>query len=535
MRLNSVFWISLGVLCVLCGDSSSAPPSLTSLFPAGGQVGSSAEITASGSFDKWPVGVWASDPKISVKPAKDKGKLAIAIAVDAKPGVAWLRLHDATGASPLRPFVVGVLPETMEVEPNDEVSKPQAIAHSCVVNGKLAKGGDVDLFAVTLRKGQTLVASLEANRTLRSPMDAVLQIVSVDGFVLDQDHDFHGLDPQLAFVAPKDGTYIARIFAFPSQPDSTIRHFGSELCVYRLTLATAGFVDFPVPLATKIGSNAKVQPSGWNLSISPVVPGSIEVRNEVHDCFDFTSAKAEAALVPPFTLTGCVRERQATNSFPVKVTKGKSVTFQIESRSLELPLTPVLRVVDGEGKQLARAEPAKPNVDCELTFVPTKDETVRVEVRDLYRDGGPRFAYRLRAVYPEPDFEATVANDRFALAAGTPLEVPITTVMKGGLLALLTSDFELKAEGLPPEVKVELVAADPKLPAKDRQPKVKFTANGNTSSAFRLNLVASMKNGAKLVRPVRTALADFETTTADLWLTAGVDAKVTAPMPKKKK
>ena len=89
-----------------------------------------------------------------------------------------------------------------------------------------------------MKKGQTLVASLEANRTLRSPMDAMLQIVSADGFVLDENNDFHGLDPQIAFTAKKDGTYIARVYAFPSSPDSSIRFFGSDACIYRLTLTT---------------------------------------------------------------------------------------------------------------------------------------------------------------------------------------------------------------------------------------------------------------------------------------------------------
>jgi hypothetical protein len=506
---------------------------MTSLFPAGGQVGTTVEVTAAGSFDKWPVTAWASDKAVTVAAGKDKGKLNVTIAAGATPGVVWLRMADESGASPLRPFVGGVLPEAMEKEPNDEAAKPQAVAGSCVVNGKLAKGGDVDVFAVTLAKGQTLVASLEANHRLRSPMDAVLQVASADGFVLDQDHDHHGLDPQVAFTAPKAGTFLVRIFAFPSQPDSSIRFFGSEACVYRLTLTTAGFADFPAVLAKKKGEKLKVETVGWNLSTKPVVPSRVAVREEDHPCFDFTNTTADSPLSPPFTLTGRVKEPQAANTFPMKVTKGKPVTLQVESRALELPLTPVLRVVDEAGKQLARAEPAKPNADCELTLAPTKDETVRVEVRDLYHAGGPRFVYRLRAVHAEPDIEATVASDRFALTPGTPLELLVTVNVKGGLLAVLAGDYELKAEGLPPEVKLELVPQDAKakIPAKVRL----TTTAANLSTAFRLNVVGTFKDGTKLVRPVRAALADFETATADLWLTVGADAKVAPPMPKKKK
>ncbi|QEL20948.1 PPC domain-containing protein [Limnoglobus roseus] len=504
-----------------------APPAVTSLFPAGGQVGTTVDVTATGTFEKWPVEVWCSSPGVTAKASKDKGKLAVTVAADAKPSVAWLRLSDDTGASALRPFVVGVLPEVAEKEPNDEATKPQLVDRSCVVNGKLAKNNDVDCFAVKLAKGQTLVASLLANHTLRSPMDAILQVVSADGFVLDQSHDHHGLDPQLAFTAPKDGTFVVRVFAFPSQPDSSIRFFGSEACVYRLTLTTAGFVDYAIPLAVTTDSPIKPRPVGWNLGMSPIVPSVIAPRQEAHPCFDFTENPSNTPLSPPFTLTGCVKEPNAVNVFLVKVTKGKPVTFQVESRKLELPLTPVLRVLDESGKVLTRVEPAQPNADCEAAVTPSKDETLRVEVRDLYHHGGPRFVYRLRAVTLEPDFEAAIATDRIALVPGTPLDVPLKFTIKGGTLALLTADLKLKAEGLPPSVTVALVPVD----AMNKEPKLRFTAEaGGVSKPFRLNLV-----GMKIARLIVATLTEFDTTTADLWLTVGPNATVAPPTPKKKK
>src|SRR5262249_4814237 len=161
---------------------------------------------------------------------------------DAEPGVRWLRASNDDGGSNLRPFFVGMIPEIAEKEPNDDFKKAQAIEVPAVtVNGRLGEPGDVDCVAMQVKKGETLVASVEANQPARSPMDAILQVVSVDGFVLDENHDYHGLDPQLAFTAPKEGTFVVRVFAFPSNPDSSIRFFGSEACVYRLTLATEWF------------------------------------------------------------------------------------------------------------------------------------------------------------------------------------------------------------------------------------------------------------------------------------------------------
>ena len=105
-----------------------------------------------------------------------------------------------------------------------------------VINGRLNKSGDVDTFAVEMKKNQTLVASMEANRRLGSPMDGVLQIVSGRGFVLEQNDDHCGFDPQIAFVAESDGTYFVRAFAFPAKPNSSIRFSGAANYIYRLTV-----------------------------------------------------------------------------------------------------------------------------------------------------------------------------------------------------------------------------------------------------------------------------------------------------------
>ena len=200
-----------------------------------------------------------------MKAEKDKGKFSVTVPANAPLGVAWLRFHDDTGASPLRPFVVGALPEVNETEPNDDAKTAAPVVMPAVVNGVLSKTGDVDCFAVKLKKGETLVASLEAHRTLRSPIDAVLQILSAEGTVLEQNHDARGLDPEVACTAPVDGSYVVRLFAFPSQPDSSIRHFGSPACVYRLTLTAGEFVDFVTPLAVEKSREATLTLTGWNL------------------------------------------------------------------------------------------------------------------------------------------------------------------------------------------------------------------------------------------------------------------------------
>lgn len=527
----------------ICGSASAAPPTLTYLYPAGAQRGTTAEVTAAGSFDKWPVKVWASGKGVVVEPGKDKGKYSVKVAADAVPGVYWLRAHNPDGASPLRPFIVGTLPEVNEKEPNDEPRKAQALDNSAVVNGKLSKSGDVDCFAVKLRKGQTLVASVEAHHTLRSPMDGVLQVISADGFVLDQNNDFHGLDPQLAFTAPQDGTYIARVFAFPATPDSSIRFSGAETYVYRLTLTTGGFMDYTLPLA--IGPDTKsVEPLGWNIPAEaksipvgrvpagethltvfhPKLADSFRLRVEQHPSFGPTGIPDK--LTPPVSFTGRIPARGKEAVFPVVGKKGKPLSLQAESRSLGLAVNPVIRVLDAEKKQLAKAEPAKLGGDTALSFNPPTDGAYTITVGDLYAGAGPRHAFLLRVLAPTPDYDLTVTADRFAVPPGKSLDIPVKVNRRGGF----SKPVELVAEGLPDGVKWGV-----KPPAGKPDPNtvtVSLTA-GKAGVAGAFRLVGKVKDEPALARTAHAPLPEFEDTTPDLWVTVS-DTPVSNP-PKKKK
>jgi hypothetical protein len=515
----------LGVLGVSVVNSAFGAPGVTHLFPAGGQRGTTVEVTAAGSFDTWPVGVWASRPGVTAVAGKEKGKLAVTVAADAVPGVVWLRLHDATGASGPRPFVVGTLPEVTESEPNDEPGKGQAVSRSAVVNGRLGKPGDVDCFAVDAKRGQTLVAAVEANSPLGSPMDAVVQVLSADGFVLAQENDGRGLDPVLAFPVPADGRYVVRVFAFPATPDSSIRFAGADTFVYRLTLTTGGYVESARPLAVErsgtvelvgpnlAGRRAEVRPDG--VAFHPDAAGVAAVRVEPHPCVELPAPPT----APPFTATGRLDKPGEAGRATFVGAKGKPLAIQVESRSLGLPLTPVLRVLGPDGAVLAKAEPKAINADAELTFAPPADGRYTAEVRDLHAGGGPRFAYRLRVVPAEPDFELTVAADRFAATPGTPLDVPVTVVPRNGFAGEVT----VTAEGLPAGV-----TAAPATGAKTVT--LKLAAAGPAGGAFRI--VGTAKG--RPARPATAKLAEFETTTADLWLTAAAGAKAAAPPAKKK-
>ena len=439
----------LVVLIAIPLPAGAKPPTLATLFPPGARAGQSLEVTASGSFATWPVRVWVDGEGVAVEAGEREGTLNVTVEPDADPGVRWVRLFDGEGASELRPFVVGSLPEAVEAEPNDDPKAPQVVdpgLTAITLNGRLAKKGDVDGFAVTLARGQILVASMEANRSLGSPMDAILQVATPEGFVLADNDDDRGLDPRIVFEAPGDGSYIVRTFAFPATPDSTIGFAGGDAYLYRLTLSTAGTIDHAFPLAVARSEPGEVEVIGWDLPVArrrlavpssdvadtaivrhPDLAGEAEVRlSDMPTLVEEPVGEGDFQALPiPSVLSGRIGSIREEDRYEFQAEAGRALTFRIESRSIGLPLDPVVRLTDLAGKVLAELDDTKKDADPVLKFKPPASATYRLGVRDLHGRGGPRFAYRLTAGPPSPDFRLDLAADRFTLEPGKPLDLKV--------------------------------------------------------------------------------------------------------------
>ena len=503
----------VGLLLLLTTNSlvAASPPKLDYLFPAGAARGQTVVVTASGTFDHWPVSSWVDRAGLSVDAVADKGKLQFAVAADASPGTYWVRLYDRDGATSLRPFIVGVLPEIVEQEPNDRLTQTQRIQASATINGRLEKNGDVDAFSIALRKGQTLVASIEAHSKLASPMDGVLQICSEDGFVLQQNDDFHGLDPQIAFTAPHEGVYVVRTFAFPAQPDSSIRFSGDGTYVYRLTMTTRGFVDHSMPLSLERARTTSLQLHGWNIdpadeclalpfpyqSATVVVfntslSGTLKLPVYDHPSIVATSNNSIQSPLPvdiPLTVTGRIRRPNEPNCFCFRAEERQVLRFRVDSRSLGYPLDPYVRLIDNSGKVLLEVDDNAKSADVEFTHAFEKDGQYRLSVGDRFGHGGFRYVYRATIVEAEPDFSLRLAADSYMLTTGKPLEIPVTVSRVDGFTAAIA----ITAVDLPGGVCVA--------PAISR-------GTGDSAKSVQLQLTSDGPEAAGPIRVVGTALLD---------------------------
>lgn len=535
-RAASCFGRLLALSIVLLAHAvQAAPPQWKFLFPAGGQIGTTVDIEVHGKFEHWPLAVWTDRPGVTLAAKDEQGKFAATVASDAVPGVYWLRFYDAEGATPLVPFVVGYLREVSEQEPNNAPTKPQELGQlPVVVNGRLQSKGDVDTVSVHLDKGQTLVAEIDAHRTLASPVDAVLEIVSTDGFVLARNDDDQELDPRLIFEAQKSGTYLVRVFGFPAAPNSTIALAGEDAYAYRLTLTTAGVLDYSLPLAVSAGTPV-VQTHGWNLlpetqQLAPSIrPGHkqaaifhpqlantllIPVVSHPSILADEPSQPDSPQIIQlPVTISGRIEQPRDKDSFRFAAKAGETINFRVESRLLGYPLDPVLEIRDSQGKVLARVDDAGAGRDAEVAWAVPADGEYQAVVSDLHRHGGPSFVYRLTGAVARPDYSLSLAGDTFSAAAGQKLEWPITIERLLGF----KEPINLHVEGLPSGVTFEPTVS---LGEGDSAKAVKLVINAGTAAfSGPIRVVGTTADATLEVHTATAAMPGRALRTPDAWLT----------------
>lgn len=111
------------------------------------------------------------------------------------------------------------LPETLETEPNNSLKAPQKITYPTIVSGKINQPGDIDIYSISGKKGQKIVAEIFARR-LDSPMDSLIKITDEKGKILAWNDDYtwlnigtktHHSDSYLLCELPADENYNIKV------------------------------------------------------------------------------------------------------------------------------------------------------------------------------------------------------------------------------------------------------------------------------------------------------------------------------------
>lgn len=525
----AVSWLFLQLLAQPC--LAGEPPAIDRINPAGGQRGTTIDVKLVGKPGDGDLRVVGEDDSIVFTPNEKKDAASVVINETTRPGVHWLRFCNADGATQLKPFIVGLIPEVAESEPNGRISEATAVSlPSVTVNGVLEKSGDVDIFAVTLTKGQTLVAAMLANDVLGSPMDGILQILNARGTVVAQNDDDTNRDPRIAYSVPNDGTWYVRTFAFPAAPDSSIRFSGGADYVYRLTLTTGPVIEHAEPAMcsatdsetqlTLFGSNIPSQtisiPADQRELVEPYALPFRIPRIEVPSIVESQIA-ADRILSIPIAVTGRITSSGAS-AFFLNAIKGQKLSISVQAQSIRSLLDPVLTFEDSSSKMIKESDDISgENRDAEMHITVPADGQYRIVIRDRFQNFGDRYFYVLRCEETQASFAANIDSTAGTHTPEKPLEVPITVDRQHGFV----EPIDVRVEGLPEGVTFECPRSD-----KDGETSKKVTLKitGAAKELFQGEIrIVAESTESKRVQPATFTTADKSLAT-EFWLTVQAPA-----------
>lgn len=225
-------------------------PFVTSIFPLGGQRGKSTTVEATG----WNL-------------ASARVTLATR---DRQPGIHTMCVRKSTRFSNPVTYALDTLPERAESEPNDDSKSAQPVKISTVVNGRMLRPGDWDVYRLEGRAGQAIVAEVHARR-LGSPLDSVLRLTDSKGqtVAVNDDHvdkgaglTTHHADSLLYAKLKTSGRYYLHI--------GDAQNKGGPAYAYRLRISPPR-AEFAL----------RVVPSAINARVGTVVPLTVHAMRDV--------------------------------------------------------------------------------------------------------------------------------------------------------------------------------------------------------------------------------------------------------------
>jgi hypothetical protein len=193
-------------------------PFVTSHFPLGGQVGAPVTPKMKG----WNL----QQAELTVPPN------------EAGPGIYSLVASRKGLVSEPVAFALDTLPEGFDKEPNNTPATAQQVTLPIIINGRIDKPDDWDVFQFSGKSNDTVVAEVQARR-LDSPLDSVIKVTDATGQLLafnDDREDLgagvntHHADSWLMAKLPADGNYFVHI-------GDTARKGGEEYA-YRLRISS---------------------------------------------------------------------------------------------------------------------------------------------------------------------------------------------------------------------------------------------------------------------------------------------------------
>lgn len=466
-------------------------PSVSYIFPAGGQRGTTVQFRVGGHYlhegcpfrmdgpgvqavDRiertktlWFEGPVIPQPASQAKEDYPKDYAGqVVIAADAANGPRTWRVTTSQGVTPGMAFVVGDLPEIVEKE-IDGKPIPTAVTLPLTINGRIFPREDVDIWTFTAKAGETVTCEVNAAR-IGSGLDPRLEIRDAGNRILAESSDVLNADSLIHFTAPTDGTYAVHIY---DEKFGGLQHY-----VYRLTLTNRPWIDAVYPLGGQAGTNLALETQGANLGdirertaavtlalpaetaakvLETTIPFGAARSNPVAldvdilpEILEPAAASGPSRAAVPCVANGRILQPGEADLWTFNATKGTAYEFDLRAARLGSPLDSVLTLLDSTGKPVTSNDDfAGAQTDSRILWTAPADGDFTLKVEDrLTSRGGPRFAYRLRmALAPQPDFRLSVPNDTLTIERGKQANLKVNVERVGGF----AEEIELEFVGLP--------------------------------------------------------------------------------------
>jgi hypothetical protein len=430
-------------------------PTISSLSPLSLRPGQSQDVVVRGGSLAGATHFWTSFPARAVltplKPnnGKNPGEVSFRVTVppETPPGTYGVRVATNQGISPLRILLVDDLSAVAQQAGN---TTPAAAQH---VSLPAAIDGTVDALASQFYKfhveaGQRLSLEIFARR-IGSALDPTLRLFDSVGREIAYSDDLPGLseDADINHTFAKAGDYVLCV-------EDNLNQGGGNY-PYHLRIGDFPGAAVALPLGATRGSEvvfrfadksgAEIEPLHVKVPADPLlfalnvparfVGGSsrgfatvlLSDRPEFNETEPNDDRKAANRVEFGDNLNGRLQQPGDVDHFIFRAKSSQSVRFTAFARRLGSPADIVLRLTKPDGSQLSYAEGAAANEATFSMSFPADGEYV-LEVADLNRRGGPRFAYHVDVTPSDAGFSLAASADSLNIPAGGTAIVTVTAV-----------------------------------------------------------------------------------------------------------
>ena len=433
-----------------------AAPTINNISVPGIQIGTTVQITITGT-DLTPAPKLVASFPISAQKAvegSDNSKAIIELtAANAQPGIHWIRIASDKGISNALSLGVDNLTQIPFTESIDAL--PVALA------GDLS-GGNILKTTFVGKASESIVVDVEGRR-IGSNIRPVLRLLNAEGVQIGfsaPQPELHG-DARISTTIPTDGTYTLEMH--------DILYKGPGPGRFRLKIGNLSFADLAFPIGVQTGRTASVKYGRTNIdsvvdissasdtiSSLPLPTTGHSTGSRPRVIFSNHAEYVEndnATDVPaaPVGINGRLSKNGETDSFKVLAKPGSKLRLDVVARRAGSPVDGVLVVKAANGAQIGQNDdrPGLSDPGIDIT-VPGDSEFITVTLNDLLRRGGEDFIYRIEVQdISQPQFEATIAQDRLQIPAGSTQTVIVNIARQG-----YNGDVDLEFEGLPEGVTV---------------------------------------------------------------------------------